>query len=98
MLKRLHLPSPNHSERTKVIVKPDLLSSLYIHGIGSPERVIHGYANTIYVNKSIGTMGHYWIHLTWDMIRGKPVEDRTAMKDKDLVIQELEWLCSCKFI
>ena len=88
------LPSPNHSERTKVIVKPDLLSSLYIHGIGPPERVVHGYANTVYVNRSIGMMGHYRIQLTWDMIKGKPVEDRTAMKYKDLVIHELERLCS----
>ena len=87
------LPSPDPKERTKVIVKPDLLEAVGIHEIG-PYKVVQGYSHTGFVPKSIGMMGHYRIHLTRDMIRGKPVEDRTAMKYKHLVMQELERVCS----
>ena len=86
-------PLSDAKERTKVIVKPDLLEAIGIHEIG-PYKVVRGYTPMFIVPKSIGMMSHYRINLTQDMIRGKPVEDRTAMKYKDLVIQELERICS----
>ena len=77
-------------ERTKVIVKPELVSAVCVHNVC--HEVMDGYKYPLYVNNTIGVMFHYRIPMLQGL--GKGVEDRTALKYKDQVMQEMKRVCS----
>ena len=85
------LPWYNRIDRSKVIARPNLISAMAVHGICPP--LINGYQKMFWVPKSIGMMAHYRDHMLKDMIQGKPTRDNTAMKYKDLVMQEMKRVC-----
>ena len=85
------LPWPRYPlARMKVIVKPQLLSAMCVHRLC--HEVIHGYKSSLYVKNTTGVMFHYRIPMLQGL--GKRVEDRTALKYKDQVMQEMKRVCS----
>ena len=79
-----------------MIIRPNLVSSMTVHGIDPT--VIRGYKQMFWVPKDIGMMAHYRDHLGKDMIQGEPTKDEMAMKYKDLVMQEMKRVCFNTFI
>lgn len=91
-LKRLPWPESKRTERMKVIVKPDLLSAMCVHLICA--ETVRGYNMTYWVPQSVGLMAHYRVQIEENMIFGEGVEDTVAMKFKDMVMQEMQRVCS----
>ena len=91
-LKRHNWPEYRKYRRTKLIVKPYLLSSMWVHSIWG--ETISGYNETFLVPNSTGMMFHYRVPLPKSLIFDKGVEDRTALKYKDEVMQEIKRVCS----
>ena len=74
----------------KVIVKPDLLSAICVHE--ACHTIVSEYKKTLWVPKSTGTMFHYRVPEFPGL--GKGVEDRTALKYKNKVMQEMKRVCA----
>ena len=90
------LPWHDRKSRSKVITRPNLVSSMTVHGINPI--VIRGYKQMFWVPKDIGMMAHYRDNMEKFMIKGKPTKDEMAMKYKDLVMQEMKRVCFHTFI
>ena len=90
------LPWHDRIYRSKVITRPNLVSSMTVHGIDPT--VISGYKQMFWVPKDIGMMAHYRDNMGKDMIQGEPTKDEMAMKYKDLVMQEMKRVCFHTFI
>ena len=88
------LPWPDFKQKTKMkmIVKPEAVSALCIHDICKP--TVSGYSSTFRVPPSVGLMDHYRVPIPRWYIYGKGVEDRTALKYKDHMMQEMSRVCS----
>ena len=91
-LQRLPWPEFKQNTKMKMIVKPEALTALCIHDICKP--TVGGYSTTYRVPQSIGIMAHYRVPVPWWYIYGKGVEDRTAMKYEEQVMQEMNRVCA----
>ena len=93
-VRRQRLPWPGFKQNTKmkVIVKPEAISAQCIHEVC--RSTVSGYGTTFRVPQSIGLMAHYRVPVQKEYIYGKGVEDRTALKYKDQVMQEITRVCS----
>ena len=96
-IRRLH--SLNRNSRQKMIVKADVLSAICVHIMC--KETVSGYQRTFLVPMEIGFMAHYresvptWILYvpTW-FLYGSGVIDKTALKYKEKVMEELQRVCS----
>ena len=91
-LQRLPWPEFKQKTKMKMIVKPEALTALCVHDIC--KSTVGGYSKTYIVPQSIGIMAHYRVPVPWWYIYGKGVEDRTAMKYEEQVMQEMNRVCA----
>ena len=91
-LKRLPWPNFKQHTKMKMIVKPLLLTAICIHDVCKP--TLPGYVKTYRVPASVGLMAHYREPVPRWYIYGKGVEDRTALKYQDEMMEEMTRVCS----
>lgn len=90
-LKRLPWPSFKKNTKMKMIVRPDLVSASCIHDLC--KATVKGYTKTYWVPSSVGIMAHYRVPVPLWYVYGKGVEDRTALRFQDQVMQEIRRTC-----
>jgi hypothetical protein len=88
-LERLPQPDIKKNKRMKMILKPSAVSATSVHFLG--KKPVLGYERTYWVPDNVGFMAHYRKTIPQ---HGKGVEDRTALRYKDPVLQEMNRLCS----
>ena len=91
-LNRLPWPGFKQHTKMKMIVKPELISVLCNHDICQP--TVSGYSRTYRVPGNVGMMAHYRIPVPRWYVYGKGVEDRTALKYRGEVMEEMKRVCS----
>ena len=78
--------------RMKVIVKPQFLSAMCVHEVC--DKVMDGYISSLYVRNTTGVMFHYRTPMLQGLGSHRGVRDRTALKYKYQVMQEMKRVCS----
>ena len=90
-VKRHNWPESRPDRRTKLIVKPYLLSAMGVHDVWG--KTVKGYKKTFLVPDSTAMMFHYRDPVK-GLIIGNGTQDRTALKYKDELMEEMNRVCS----
>lgn len=91
-LQRLPWPDFKQRTKTKMIIKPAVVSASCTHDLCRP--TLSGYGRTYKVSMSDAVMAHYRVPVPRWYIYGEGVQDRTALKYRDPVEAELRGKCS----